>query len=71
MFMNLTNLIVIFIVVIIVALSALYVYRAKKNGIKCIGCPEGSSCANNCSGQCKGCSGCPSGCSNVGKYYNK
>ena len=34
--------------------AALYVYRAKKSGKKCIGCPDPGSC----SGGCAGCSGC-------------
>ena len=47
------NLIVIVLVVVIVGLAGLYVYRAKKRGTKCIGCPGG--CGGNCSGcACKG-----------------
>lgn len=69
--MNLSNLIIVAIVVIIIVCVSLYLWRAKKTGVKCIGCPEGNSCSNSCSGSCDGCSGCPSGCSTVGKYYNK
>lgn len=47
------NFIVIAIVVVIIGLAAFYVYKAKKSGKKCIGCPDSGSC--NC-----GCSGCPS-----------
>ena len=36
-----------------VAAAALYVYRAKKSGKKCIGCPD----AGGCSGCCPGCQG--------------
>ena len=36
--------------VVIVGLAGFYVYRAKKSGKKCIGCPEGCSCSS------KGCS---------------
>ena len=43
------NLIVIVIVVLIVGLAAGYVYRAKKRGAKCIGCPGG------CGGKCSSC----------------
>lgn len=42
--------------------AALYVYRAKKSGKGCIGCPDAggcSSCHGGCSGGC--CGGCP-GC---------
>lgn len=71
MCMNLSNLVIILIVAIIVILTSVYIYKTKKNGAKCIGCPEGNSCANNCTGECSGCSGCPSGCSHVGKFYSK
>ena len=34
--------------------AAGYIYKAKKKGVKCIGCPDGSKC----SGACSGCCGC-------------
>lgn len=43
------NFIVIAIVVVIIGLAAFYVYKAKKSGKKCIGCPDGGSC-QGCSG---------------------
>lgn len=50
------NIIIIAILVIVLGLAALYVYRAKKKGKKCIGCPDGGSCS---AGKCGGCScGC-------------
>ncbi len=45
------NIIVGLIVVIILGASIFYIVRAKKNGVKCIGCEAGKSC--NCSGGCK------------------
>jgi len=54
------NIIVILILVIIVGLAAFYVYRAKKSGKKCIGCPDsGCSCKNasSCGGNCGCCGG--------------
>ena len=48
--------IVIGILVIITFAAAGYIYRAKKSGKKCIGCPDGSSCS--CSDGCKSCSSC-------------
>ena len=48
------NVIIIAVILIIVALSGGYVYKAKKKGVKCIGCPDGSKC----SGACSGCCGC-------------
>ena len=47
------NLIVIAIVVVIMGLAALYIYKAKKSGQKCIGCPSGCSCSKQCSGACQ------------------
>ena len=44
------NAIVIIILVVIVGLASLYIYRAKKSGKKCIGCPDGCSC---CSKKCE------------------
>ena len=32
--------------VVIVAAAAFYVYKAKKSGKKCIGCPDGCSCGS-------------------------
>ncbi|MBE6774977.1 MAG: FeoB-associated Cys-rich membrane protein [Ruminococcaceae bacterium] len=46
------NLIIIALVVIIVAAAGAYVYREKKKGKKCIGCPEGGNCT---SGDCASC----------------
>lgn len=44
------------VIVAIVGLAAFYVYRAKKSGKKCIGCPYGESCAKNSQGCGCGCS---------------
>ncbi len=43
-----TDFIVIFLLLAIVGGAGWYVYRAKKQGQKCIGCPH----AKNCSGGC-------------------
>ncbi|MBE6757965.1 MAG: FeoB-associated Cys-rich membrane protein [Ruminococcaceae bacterium] len=45
--------IAVIIIAVIVGLAALYVYKAKKSGKKCIGCPYGGNCAqchDNCGG---------------------
>lgn len=43
------NIIIIAILVIILGSAAFYVYKAKKSGQKCIGCPNSCSCnKNNC-----------------------
>jgi len=55
-----TDIIVIAIVAVIVGLAGYYVYKAKKSGKKCIGCPDGCSCSS----KEKGCSAC-CGCGNL------
>ena len=53
-----TNLIVLLVLLAIVGSAAIYVYRAKKRGQKCIGCPAANRCgAGGCGGTCAGCSG--------------
>ncbi len=47
------NVILIAVILLILGGASLYIYRAKKRGVKCIGCPEGPGC----SGKCSGCSG--------------
>ena len=52
------NFIVILIVAVIIALASRYIYKQKKRGVKCIGCPDGATCSGNCSGctgHCKAC----------------
>ncbi|MDO4501252.1 MAG: hypothetical protein Q4B60_08305 [Erysipelotrichaceae bacterium] len=46
-----TNLIVAFLTLLIVSMSSLYIYRKRKTGIKCIGCPCAKSCAGKCHSQ--------------------
>ena len=46
------DLIILLVVAVILVSAGLYIYKAKKNGRKCIGCPDGK----NCSGKCEGCS---------------
>ena len=38
------------IIAVIVGGAAFYIYKAKKSGKKCIGCPDSGSCSGNCSG---------------------
>ena len=40
-----TDIIALVVIAAIVCAAALYVYRAKKRGAKCIGCPAGENCA--------------------------
>ena len=52
--MTLIDYVVIAVVVMILGLAVWYIRRAKKKGVKCIGCPSGGSC----SGKCAGCTKC-------------
>lgn len=49
------NAIIIAVLAIIVGLASWYVYKAKKSGKKCIGCPSAGSCSRNCvcEGRCE------------------
>jgi len=40
----------------VVLAAAFYVYKAKKSGKKCIGCPDSGACSGGCCG-CHGCCG--------------
>ncbi len=44
----LENIMIVAAIALIVGLAALYVYKEKKKGNKCIGCPHSSSCNKNC-----------------------
>ena len=55
-----TDLIIVAILVVICGGAVGYIYKAKKNGAKCIGCPAGGSggcccCAHNQSGSLNCC----------------
>lgn len=43
------NIIVIAVLLVIILLAVFYIYRSKKKGKKCIGCPYASSCGGGCS----------------------
>ena len=45
---------IIAIVLVIVGSALFFVGRAKKKGVKCIGCPDSGTCSGHCSGcNCK------------------
>jgi len=50
----LPDIIVAVVIVLCVGGASLYIYKAKKSGKKCIGCPDSSSCGQK--GRCQGCS---------------
>ncbi len=54
------DIIIMAFIVLCVGGASFYIYRAKKSGKKCIGCPDSSSCGQK--GRCKGCAGECNGC---------
>ena len=56
------DIVIIAVIVLIVGAASYYIYRAKKSGKKCIGCPDSCSCSakakEKCSGGCHSCHGC-------------
>lgn len=56
---GMTDLIVIGIVAVLLIAAIAYIVKAKKSGVKCIGCPDGGTCSGNCGGGAS-CSGCQS-----------
>ena len=57
------DLILIAVLAVIIGGPAIYIYKAKKRGVKCIGCPDSKTCASadkpgGCGGNCSSCSGC-------------
>lgn len=53
-----TDFIVVVVLAVIVGAAVIYIKKAKKSGVKCIGCPHSGSCGtkgqgeNNCSCGC-------------------
>lgn len=46
------------IIAVIITAVVLYIRKAKKKGVRCIGCPDSGKCAGTCSGCSGNCSGC-------------
>ena len=55
--MGIVDFVVMAVVLAIIGGAVFYIYKSKKNGKKCIGCPDSGSC----SGTCGSCS-CNCGC---------
>ena len=51
------NLILILVISLILGLAIGYIWKAKKRGVKCIGCPDSGACSGKCSS-------CSCGCAN-------
>lgn len=52
------NFVVAALLLILLGAAIAYIVKAKKDGVKCIGCPAGGSCSGHCGGD----SGCGCGC---------
>ena len=37
------------ILILIIGAAVVYIVKAKKSGVKCIGCPAGGTCSGKCS----------------------
>ena len=54
--MNAVDYIIIAVIVAVLGLAVFAIYKSKKSGKKCIGCPDSCACSGgNCSGGCSGC----------------
>ena len=57
-----TDFIIAILILLIIGAAVVYIVKAKKDGVKCIGCPEGVNCPQKNSTEfasgCSGCSGC-------------
>lgn len=50
------NIIAIAVIILVVGGATAYIIRAKKNGQKCIGCPDSKTCGGgSCNGNCSCC----------------
>lgn len=57
------NVIVIGILLVIVGAAVLYIWKEKKKGTRCIGCPAAGGCQMNGCGEAKGNCNCHTGSS--------
>ena len=56
--MKAVDILIIAVIVVILGSAIAFLHRAKKKGIKCVGCPDSSTCSGNC-GNCSGtCANC-------------
>ena len=51
------NIIIVVLLLAILSAAVIYIYRKKKKGAKCIGCPDGATCGQHCSGCSGNCCG--------------
>lgn len=56
--METIDILIVVILAAILGAAAWYIHRARKKGVKCIGCPNGANCPGKCSGNCGNCGCC-------------
>ena len=55
--MNPVDYIIIGIIALVLVAAGWFIYKSKKSGKKCIGCPDSCACSGTaCNGGCSGCS---------------
>ena len=47
---DMPDVILIIVLAAIIGGAIMYIVKAKKKGVKCIGCPSGGTCSGKCSG---------------------
>lgn len=55
---SISDVIIVIVVAIIMILAITYIIRAKRKGVKCIGCPNGCKCSDGQSSGCTSCANC-------------
>ncbi len=43
-----TDIMIMIVLLVIIAMAATYIVKAKRRGVKCIGCPAGGTCGGKC-----------------------
>lgn len=60
------NVIIIAVLAVILGSAGLYLYRARKRGVKCVGCSAGSNGCCSCSSHAKDAAASDCGCDRTG-----
>lgn len=55
------DLILVAVIFAVIGAAVVYIVKAKKSGVRCIGCPAGGTCAQG-HHEASGCGGCGGGC---------
>lgn len=55
--MKLIDIVIVAVILLILIAAGWFIYKSKKSGKKCIGCPDSGSCSGGC-GSCNGSCNC-------------